>query len=80
MKERGEYHAPEEAERATRVLLALVGAHLVGDIRAQPATRLPEEFALIPLNPPTSAQPPPRSGSNGKLMTRPVAAGRHPRR
>ncbi|MEU6272975.1 DUF2267 domain-containing protein [Streptomyces populi] len=57
VKERGEYDTLEEAERAARVVLALLGAHLVGDVRAQLAARLPEEFALILLNPLQSAEP-----------------------
>ena len=57
VKERGEYDTAEEAERAARVVLALLGAHLVGDVRAQLAARLPEEFALILLNPLQSAEP-----------------------
>ncbi|MEJ8672819.1 DUF2267 domain-containing protein [Streptomyces sp. MS1.AVA.1] len=57
VKERGEYDSAEEAERSARVVLALLGAHLVGDVRAQLAARLPEEFALILLNPLQSAEP-----------------------
>ncbi|GCD42554.1 DUF2267 domain-containing protein [Streptomyces paromomycinus] len=57
VEERGEYGTPEEAERAARVVLALLGAHLVGDVRAQLAARLPETFALILLNPLQSAEP-----------------------
>ncbi|MEU7380591.1 MULTISPECIES: DUF2267 domain-containing protein [unclassified Streptomyces] len=57
VKERGEYDTLEEAERAARVVLALLGAHLVGDVRAQLAARLPEEFSLILLNPLQSAEP-----------------------
>lgn len=57
VKERGEYGTPQEAERAARVVLALLGAHLVGEIRAQLAARLPEGFALILLNPLQSAEP-----------------------
>ncbi|MEY9996978.1 uncharacterized protein (DUF2267 family) [Streptomyces sp. V4I8] len=57
VKERGEYGTLEEAERAARVVLALLGAHLVGDVRAQLAARLPDEFALILLNPLQSAEP-----------------------
>ncbi|MFF5140660.1 DUF2267 domain-containing protein [Streptomyces sp. NPDC013157] len=57
VKERGQYDTLQEAERAARVVLALLGAHLVGDIRAQLAARLPEEFALILLNPLQSAEP-----------------------
>ncbi|WP_432124288.1 DUF2267 domain-containing protein [Streptomyces sp. C10-9-1] len=57
VKERGEYGTAEEAERAARVVLALLGAHLVGEVRARLAARLPEEFALILLNPLQSAEP-----------------------
>ena len=57
VKERGEYNTAEETERAARVVLALLGAHLVGDVRAQLAARLPETFALILLNPMQSAEP-----------------------
>ncbi|WP_326771461.1 DUF2267 domain-containing protein [Streptomyces sp. NBC_01445] len=57
VKERGEYDSPQEAERAARVVLALLGAHLVGAVRAQLAARLPEDFALILLNPLQSAEP-----------------------
>ncbi|MFD5536791.1 DUF2267 domain-containing protein [Streptomyces sp. NPDC127079] len=57
VKERGEYPTPQEAERATRVVLALLGAHLLGEVRAQLAARLPEGFALILLNPLQSAEP-----------------------
>ncbi|MCF3120464.1 DUF2267 domain-containing protein [Streptomyces arenae] len=57
VKERGEYDTVAEAERAARVVLALLGAHLVGEVRAQLAGRLPEGFALILLNPLQSAEP-----------------------
>ncbi|WP_030796855.1 DUF2267 domain-containing protein [Streptomyces sp. NRRL S-337] len=57
VKERGEYETLQEAERAARVVLALLGAHLVGEVRAQLAARLPEGFALILLNPLQSAEP-----------------------
>ncbi|MFI6370963.1 DUF2267 domain-containing protein [Streptomyces sp. NPDC050546] len=57
VKERGEYDSSNEADRAVRVVLALLGTHLVGEVRAQLATRLPEEFALILLNPLQSAEP-----------------------
>ncbi|MDJ0347227.1 DUF2267 domain-containing protein [Streptomyces sp. H10-C2] len=57
VKERGEYGSRQEAERAARVVLALLGAHLVGEVRAQLAARLPEGFALILLNPLQSAEP-----------------------
>ena len=57
VKERGEYDTLQEAERAARVVLALLGAHLVGEVRAQLAARLPEDFALILLNPLQSAEP-----------------------
>ncbi|MCZ0983423.1 DUF2267 domain-containing protein [Streptomyces diastatochromogenes] len=57
VKERGEYDTVEEAERAARVVLALLGAHLVGEVRAQLAARLPDGFALILLNPLRSTEP-----------------------
>ncbi|QKV97318.1 DUF2267 domain-containing protein [Streptomyces sp. NA02950] len=57
VKERGEYDSLQEAERAARVVLALLGAHLVGEVRAQLAAHLPEDFALILLNPLQSAEP-----------------------
>ncbi|MEU0968967.1 DUF2267 domain-containing protein [Streptomyces sp. NPDC005917] len=57
VKERGEYESLGEAERAARVVLALLGAHLVGEVRAQLAARLPEDFALVLLNPLHSAEP-----------------------
>lgn len=57
VQERGEYDTPEEAERAARVVLALLGAHLVGRVRADLAARLPEAMALILLNPLEAAEP-----------------------
>ncbi|MFF3346501.1 DUF2267 domain-containing protein [Streptomyces sp. NPDC002779] len=57
VKERGEYENRQEAQRAARVILALLGAHLVGEVRSQLAARLPEDFALILLNPLQSAEP-----------------------
>ncbi|MEU0399734.1 DUF2267 domain-containing protein [Streptomyces sp. NPDC006197] len=57
VKERGTYDTVQEAERAARVVLALLGAHLVGEVRARLAARLPEAFALILLNPLQSAEP-----------------------
>lgn len=56
VKERGEYGTVEETERAARVVLALLGAHLVGEVRSRLAACLPEEFALILLNPLQSAE------------------------
>ncbi|MGY5130680.1 DUF2267 domain-containing protein [Streptomyces nigrescens] len=57
VQERGEYDSPAEAERAARVVLALLGAHLVGEERAELAADLPETFALILLNPLQAAEP-----------------------
>ncbi|MFE9423209.1 DUF2267 domain-containing protein [Kitasatospora sp. NPDC006697] len=57
VRERGEYATPEEAERAARVVLALLGAHLLGQVRADLAARLPETLALILLNPLPAAEP-----------------------
>lgn len=57
VQERGEYDSPLEAERAARIVLALLGAHLVGHVRAELAARLPEQFALILLNPLQAHEP-----------------------
>ncbi|MGW4895701.1 DUF2267 domain-containing protein [Kitasatospora sp. NPDC004240] len=57
VRERGEYDTPQEAERAARVVLALLGAHLVGDVRAELAARLPETMSLVLLNPLQAAEP-----------------------
>ncbi len=57
VKERGDYKDVQEADRAARVVLALLGAHLVGGVRAELAARLPEAFSLILLNPLQSAEP-----------------------
>ncbi len=55
VQERGEYATPHE--RAARTVLALLGAHLAGEVRAEPAARLPETFALILLNPLRATEP-----------------------
>ncbi|MET9182691.1 DUF2267 domain-containing protein [Kitasatospora aureofaciens] len=57
VRDRGEYNTPEEAERCARVVLALLGAHLVGDVRTRLAARLPETLALVLLNPLQAAEP-----------------------
>ncbi|MFB7860671.1 DUF2267 domain-containing protein [Streptomyces sp. NPDC056069] len=57
VRERGEYRTREEADRAARVVLGLLGAHLVGAVRAALAARLPETYALILLNPLQAAEP-----------------------
>jgi uncharacterized protein (DUF2267 family) len=57
VQDRGGYPGPEEAERAARVVLGLLGAHLVGQVRADLAARLPETFALILLNPLQAREP-----------------------
>ncbi|MFF4840978.1 DUF2267 domain-containing protein [Streptomyces collinus] len=57
VKERGEYTNQQEADRAARVVLALLGAHLVGEVRAQLAGGLPDGFALILLNPLQATEP-----------------------
>ncbi|MET9572941.1 DUF2267 domain-containing protein [Streptomyces virginiae] len=57
VQERGEYQTREEAERVARVVLALLGAHLVGTVRAALAARLPETYALVLLNPLQAAEP-----------------------
>ncbi|MGA5818011.1 DUF2267 domain-containing protein [Kitasatospora sp. NPDC094028] len=43
--ERGEYRDEAEAEHATRVVLGLLGEHLVGAERAELADALPEAYA-----------------------------------
>ncbi|MFC7816913.1 MULTISPECIES: DUF2267 domain-containing protein [unclassified Streptomyces] len=57
VQERGEYTTRVEADRAARTVLGLLGAHLVGQVRAELAARLPETFALILLNPLQAAEP-----------------------
>ncbi len=57
VRERGEYRTQAEADRAARTVLALLGAHLVGDVRTELAARLPEGYALILLNPLQAAEP-----------------------
>lgn len=57
VQERGAYPSQAEAERAARVVLALLGAHLVGEVRNELAARLPETMALILLNPLQSQEP-----------------------
>ncbi|MEU8516714.1 DUF2267 domain-containing protein [Kitasatospora sp. NPDC048722] len=57
VRERGEYGTRQEADRAARFVLALLGAHLVGQVRAELAARLPETLALILLNPLQAAEP-----------------------
>ncbi|GAA2067442.1 hypothetical protein GCM10009839_94030 [Catenulispora yoronensis] len=41
VQDRGAYPEPYEAERASQVVLALLGAHVVGTVRAQLAAQLP---------------------------------------
>lgn len=57
VQERGEYPSPQDTERAARVVLALLGAHLVGEVRAELAARLPETYALVLLNPLQAHEP-----------------------
>ncbi|MFF5973886.1 DUF2267 domain-containing protein [Streptomyces sp. NPDC012769] len=57
VQERGAYGTPQEAERAARTVLALLGAHLVGEVRAALAARLPETFSVILLNPLQAVEP-----------------------
>ncbi|MFF5705260.1 DUF2267 domain-containing protein [Streptomyces sp. NPDC012794] len=57
VQERGEYNTRQEADRAARVVLALLGAHLLGAERSELAARLPESYALILLNPLPAAEP-----------------------
>ncbi len=57
VRERGEYGTREEADRASRTVLALLGAHLVGEVRSELAARLPETFSIILLNPLQASEP-----------------------
>ncbi|MEU8541252.1 DUF2267 domain-containing protein [Streptomyces sp. NPDC048717] len=57
VKAHGEYQTREAADRSARVVLALLGAHLVGRVRAELAACLPESYALILLNPLQAAEP-----------------------
>ena len=57
VKERAAYGTTQEAERAARTVLALLGAHLVGEVRAELAAKLPEELALVLLNPLQAREP-----------------------
>ncbi|MEU5716958.1 DUF2267 domain-containing protein [Streptomyces sp. NPDC020403] len=57
VQDRGAYRSKDEAERASRVVLALLGAHLVGQVRSELAARLPETFALVLLNPLQAHEP-----------------------
>ncbi|MCY0929023.1 DUF2267 domain-containing protein [Streptomyces sp. H27-H1] len=57
VQERGEYESAEETDRVARVVLALLGAHLAGSVRAELAARLPETYALILLNPLQATEP-----------------------
>ena len=57
IQERGEYAGPEVAERAARIVLDLLGTHLVGQVRADLAARLPETYTLILLNPLEAREP-----------------------
>ncbi|MGP4089051.1 DUF2267 domain-containing protein [Streptomyces sp. KR55] len=57
VQERGEYPTQAEAERVSRVVLALLGAHLVGEVRKELADRIPETLARILLNPLQAHEP-----------------------
>ncbi|MER5807852.1 DUF2267 domain-containing protein [Streptomyces sp. NPDC002033] len=57
VQDRGEYDTRDEADRTARVVLALLGAHVIGSERAELAARLPETYALILLNPLRAAEP-----------------------
>ncbi|MFA3839021.1 DUF2267 domain-containing protein [Streptomyces aureus] len=47
VQERGKYATPQEAERSARTVLALLGAHLVGVVRAERAARLPDTERFV---------------------------------
>lgn len=45
VRERGGYVEPEEAAHAVRIVLPVLGSHLLGDDRTDLATLLPAQFA-----------------------------------
>lgn len=53
----GRLSTQEHAERACRVVLALLGAHLVGEVRTELGARLPPALALVLLNPLQAHEP-----------------------
>ncbi|CCB71673.1 DUF2267 domain-containing protein [Streptantibioticus cattleyicolor] len=57
VRERGEYASDQEAERCARVVLALLGTHLVGSERAELAQRLPDPMAHVLLDTAPAAEP-----------------------
>jgi hypothetical protein len=57
VKERGQCETTRESERADGTVLALLGAHLVGEARADLPTRPPEDLALVLLNPLQACEP-----------------------
>jgi uncharacterized protein (DUF2267 family) len=57
VQERGDYASPREAERVARIVLALLGAHLVGHVRSELAAKLPPESARPLLNPLRTHEP-----------------------
>src|SRR5689334_19829406 len=57
VQERGEYPDEKEAKQSARVVLALLGAHLVGTERAELAARLPEAYELVLLDPLPATEP-----------------------
>ncbi|GAA0654933.1 hypothetical protein GCM10010193_01470 [Kitasatospora atroaurantiaca] len=57
VEERGEYPDPKHAEEAVRVVLGLLGAHLVGEERAQLAAPLPQRCSMLLLAPAAAAEP-----------------------
>ncbi|MFE6847251.1 DUF2267 domain-containing protein [Streptomyces sp. NPDC057686] len=78
VQERGEYETAEEAERVARVVLALLGAHLVGTVRAELAARLPATYAVVLLNACRPRSRSPQSGSS--VRPRPGSKAPPPRR
>lgn len=57
VRERGRYADPKHAEQAVRVVLGLLGAHLVGADRTGLAGQLPESCAALLLEPVPGAEP-----------------------
>ncbi|MFJ1756400.1 DUF2267 domain-containing protein [Kitasatospora sp. NPDC088134] len=57
VRERGAYGTSAEAERAARVVLGLLGSHLVGGVRDDLAVRLPAPFDRVLLAPARPVEP-----------------------
>lgn len=57
VRERGDFEDPQEAARAVRDVLEVLGAHLVGDDRTDLAGLLPEQCGTLLTAPEPAAEP-----------------------